>query len=671
MTSPGPAAENASERSAVEIALGDEYQIRRLLGRGGMGSVYLAHERSLDREVAVKVLHASSVNDDVRERFLREARTAARLTHPHIVPLHSFGHAEDILFYVMGYVDGESLEARLTRDVRIDPEEARRLLLELSDALDYAHRRGVVHRDIKPDNVLIERGSGRAVLTDFGIAKLRHARSSLTELGTIVGTPHYMSPEQASGDRALDGRSDLYSLGVLGYRMITGRLPFDAPTVQGLLAQHVTRTPVPVSDLAPGTPAALAMAIARCLAKVPAQRWPDAAAMRDALRVPENADWDLPEVVEHLPGLGVKLAALLCVVLLTLETLYVGTHDSYWARAALVMPLLFALATVPFFLVARRAGLPASRTGRLLFAPPRGWSGWWPMQLRRPGDVWQRLPRIVRSVRAITSTVALLEFLIGLPLFLLAAMYASRQPDPDALVMVLAAGSAVAVAVVAVMVAQALRLRRWSRRFGMDGRTIAKLLAERTWHSSFWGRADVAPLLTPTSLAPVQAEDAMTPSELALAIVTLADEVAPIDATLAAAARTAGSALAETVGTLEREVSTAARDVDHLELKRLEERLGRLNASTNPNTPGKRQMRELIERQIALMRQFGERHHALMLRRDALTEQMRALWVHLAQLRQGARDGHPSPRQSEAVRAIVADIDHLTATSRELGETRS
>ena len=259
--------DTAAERAALEAALGEQYDLRRLLGRGGMGTVYLAHERSLDRLVAIKVLQSSAVDDDVRHRFVREAQTAARLTHPNIVPLHSFGRAGDALYYVMGYVEGESLESLLTRTARLPAEDARRILLALADALDYAHRNGIVHRDIKPDNILIERGTGRAVLTDFGIAKLQHARSSLTQSGMIIGTPHYMSPEQAAGDRSMDGRSDLYSLGVVGYRMLAGRLPFDAPSVPAFLVRQATETPTSVMRAAPGLPSALGATIDRCLAR--------------------------------------------------------------------------------------------------------------------------------------------------------------------------------------------------------------------------------------------------------------------------------------------------------------------------------------------------------------------------------------------------------------------
>src|SRR5688500_10438666 len=203
-------------RAPLERALGGQYDVVRQLGTGGMGAVYLARDRALDRLVAIKVLRPeAAATPESRERFKREARTAAGLTHPHVVPLHSFGEAGDTMFFVMGYVPGESLGRRLSRDVSIAPDEGARILAELADALDYAHRQGVVHRDIKPDNILLDDATGRAMLADFGIARagtIGTGERALTQDGVALGTPHYMSPEQAVGDAVIDGRSDLYSL---------------------------------------------------------------------------------------------------------------------------------------------------------------------------------------------------------------------------------------------------------------------------------------------------------------------------------------------------------------------------------------------------------------------------------------------------------------------------
>ena len=280
------------QRSLLERAVHGQYEVLRLLGEGGMGAVYLARERLLERLVAVKVLRSELVHGDARERFIREARTAAKLTHPHIVPLYSFGQAEDTLFYIMGFVEGESLEERLKRAGRLSASEATRILAELADALEYAHSNGVVHRDIKPDNILIDGASGRAILTDFGIAKVTTGGMTITRTGMIVGTPLYMSPEQAAGDREIDGRSDLYSLGVIGYRMLSGRHPFQGASIQDLFLKQATQDPRPIDTLDGAIPVELISVVMRCLERDPSRRWPAAAAFQRALL----ADADEPAV---------------------------------------------------------------------------------------------------------------------------------------------------------------------------------------------------------------------------------------------------------------------------------------------------------------------------------------------------------------------------------------
>lgn len=271
------------QRPVLERAVSTQYEVLRLLGQGGMGAVYLARERLLERLVAIKVLRRELVHGDARERFIREARTAAKLTHPHIVPLYSFGQAEDTLFYIMGFVEGESLEDRLRRSGRLSASESRRILAELADALEYAHSNGVVHRDIKPDNILIDGASGRAILTDFGIAKVAAGGMTITRTGMIVGTPLYMSPEQAAGDAEVDGRTDLYSLGVIGYRMLTGRPPFDGESIQEVFVKRATQPAPPIDTLDGDIPDELASAVMRCLEQDPAARWPAAAAFQRAL----------------------------------------------------------------------------------------------------------------------------------------------------------------------------------------------------------------------------------------------------------------------------------------------------------------------------------------------------------------------------------------------------
>jgi len=269
-------------------ALGTSFTLEGEIGRGGMGVVYHARDERLKRKVAVKVLPPElAFREEIRIRFLREAETAARLSHPHIVPIHSVGEGpEGLVYFVMAYVDGESLGARLKRRGRLPPEEARRVLMETADALGAGHALGIVHRDVKPDNILLEGSRGRTVLTDFGIAKALTSSTgpgTLTATGVAIGTPHYMSPEQAAGDREIDGRSDIYSLGVVGYQMLTGELPFNAPTVPGLLLKQITEQAPYLKDKAPTCPDDLASCVMRSLEKEPEARWPTADALRRAL----------------------------------------------------------------------------------------------------------------------------------------------------------------------------------------------------------------------------------------------------------------------------------------------------------------------------------------------------------------------------------------------------
>ena len=269
-------------------ALGSSFTLEGEIGRGGMGVVYHARDERLKRKVAVKVLPPElAFREEIRIRFLREAETAARLSHPHIVPIHSVGEGPDgLVYFVMAYVDGESLAARLKRRERLPPEEARRILMETADALGAGHALGIIHRDVKPDNILLEGSRGRTVLTDFGIAKALTSTTgpgTLTATGVAIGTPHYMSPEQAAGDREIDGRSDIYSLGVVGYQMLAGELPFSAPTVPGILLKQITEQAPDLKDRSPTCPDDLASCVMRSLEKEPEARWPTADALRRAL----------------------------------------------------------------------------------------------------------------------------------------------------------------------------------------------------------------------------------------------------------------------------------------------------------------------------------------------------------------------------------------------------
>ncbi len=269
-------------------ALGSAYTLDGEIGRGGMGVVFKARDERLKRQVAVKVLPPElAFREEIRLRFVREAETAARLSHPHIVPIHSVGEGPDgLVYFVMAYVDGESLAAKLKRRGRLPSDEARRVMQETADALGAAHALGIIHRDVKPDNILLEGSRGRVVVTDFGIAKALSSTTggaTLTGTGVAIGTPHYMSPEQAAGDREIDGRSDIYSLGVVAYQMLVGELPFHAPTVPGILMKHITERAPMITDKRPELPEDLAACVMRSLEKDPEDRWPTADALRRAL----------------------------------------------------------------------------------------------------------------------------------------------------------------------------------------------------------------------------------------------------------------------------------------------------------------------------------------------------------------------------------------------------
>jgi serine/threonine-protein kinase len=273
-----------SLRERVVAAIGSQYALEGEIGRGGMSVVYGARDIRLNRPVAIKVLPPELAYDPaVRARFTREAQTSALLAHAHIVPIYDVGEREGIAYFVMALVSGGNLATLLAREPRQPVDEVRRILCEVADALAYAHLRGVIHRDIKPDNILLDGESGRVMVTDFGIARAMEAGTRLTVTGIAVGTPTYMSPEQAVGEREIDGRSDLYTLGVLGYQMLTGRVPFTAGNSMALLMKHVTERPRSIAELRPDTPRALREVIERALMKAPEDRWPSAAALREAL----------------------------------------------------------------------------------------------------------------------------------------------------------------------------------------------------------------------------------------------------------------------------------------------------------------------------------------------------------------------------------------------------
>lgn len=319
----------------LQTAVGDAYRIEKELGGGGMSRLFLASEASLHRQVVIKLLPPEFASEVSAARFQQEIELAAHLQHPNILPVLAAGAKDDLLFFVMPFVSGESLRHRLIREGKLPIQDAVRILHEIADALAHAHAEGVIHRDVKPENILLE--GSHAVLTDFGVARaLAEAWSGgrLTETGVSIGTPAYMSPEQAAGERNIDARVDVYALAVVGYEMVAGFPPFAGPTAQSLIAAHLTETPKPLADARPETPPEVITAIMRALAKDPGERLRTAAEFRDAIGtsvvgapsgrrkpVPSAAAWSVPRLAGLPPLHKVTLGAAVLGVVATVTLL--------------------------------------------------------------------------------------------------------------------------------------------------------------------------------------------------------------------------------------------------------------------------------------------------------------------------------------------------------------
>jgi len=337
-----------------QSAIAGRYSLEKELGRGGMGVVYLAREVRLDRPVAVKLLPPSKASDPrLRERFLREARTAAKLSHPNIIPIHAVEEIGEFVFFAMAYIEGETLTERVRRRGPLAPSEASRVLRDVAWALAYAHGQGVIHRDVKPDNILIETG-GRVLVADFGIASVVAGAGALST-GEVVGTPEFMSPEQALGE-AVDARSDLYSLGIVGFFACSGALPFEAEKATDVLAKQVTEPAPPLTSVAPLVPRRLAQAIDRCLAKEPADRPDGPAALAEQLSHALEQRRELPVAlrafVKHdarLDGSGVLLYPFVMLIATPLVGFWTGSV------AAGFVTLVSGYTLVPLAVLVNRA----------------------------------------------------------------------------------------------------------------------------------------------------------------------------------------------------------------------------------------------------------------------------------------------------------------------------
>ena len=400
--------------------LGGDFELQNLIGRGGFGVVYRALDRRLDRPVAVKALrHDLFPTPELLQRFNREARAVAKLRHPNILPVYAVGEGEGIAYMVMPFVEGESLESYLKREGKLSTADAVRITSESAEALEAAHNHGLVHRDVKPANIMLEGDGRRALLMDFGIAKpLASDDAALTGTGMILGSPAYMSPEQARGEREIDGRSDIYSLGAVAYEMLSGRRPIVAANMHELVYKQVTQKIADLAEAAPGQPAHVTHAVMRSLAPDPAQRWQTAAdfarmlSTSESSAVGEDRDGDLTEE-SWLSRRGPQLA-LLIFVAYSLELWLFLTGDDAASRdageVAILRLIRIGLAVLGLValgegaqqaVVRRRRGQPSRRILRSLFGQPNWWQAWYPAALRTADTVWSRLPFSMKLLRTL------------------------------------------------------------------------------------------------------------------------------------------------------------------------------------------------------------------------------------------------------------------------------
>ncbi len=645
---------------ALVRALGVQYDIGRVIGRGGMGTVYAGREKALERDVAIKVLppEAAEASADGRERFRREARIAAQLTHSNIVPLHTFGETEGLTFFVMGFVRGESLGARLRRDGRLAPDVARRILSELADALGYAHRKGVVHRDIKPDNVLIEDDSGRAMLTDFGIAKGHTSAGSLTQTGMVVGTPTYMSPEQATGDRNVDGRSDLYALGVLGYEMLAGRAVFRGESAQQLLMQHATQAPTPLAALAPEAPAGLAAAIMRCLEKDPAHRFPDGKSLGAVLDGPDDAD---ELISDHLRGIR-------SLVPLSLINAYVAALVELGFAVSPMLPEMKRLALPWAGLVALFAivggGLIAGTLAhvrgkhswneiwRYARLAPRWWIFAWPRRWSPPG-VEHRVPKNIKRWRASFQVMFYVIAGVGIPAWVAGAFGPVAWSKP-----LLATGLfTMAAGAVPMFVCMGIA-QFWGKKRGLTDVESAWLL-NAPYTSPVWKRPNIAALLIPESTPAPAAGEPNSPHDLLRAIGALAPQIGAAFRHLADDAGAAAREAINEIDALDREIAALAGEVNAAEERRLAERLSAL-ASDSP-------LRPLLTNQLELLQSLAKRVDGLTQRRERVVDMVRTLWLQLANLRAlQSADTSQASAITGRIRALCVSVAHEISADREV-----
>jgi len=578
----------------LTATLGQQYEIIRPLGQGGMGAVYLARERSLDRFVAIKVLKPElSQGQSTRERFRREARIAAQLSHPSLLPLYSFGEVNGLWYFVMGYVRGVSLAERLRVQGTLPSGEASRILVELADALECAHKNGIVHRDIKPSNVMLDETSGRALLTDFGVAKVHGAPEGLTSTGVIVGTPTYMSPEQAINSQNADERSDIYSLGAVGRAMLGDST--------GSTALHAV--------------------IDRSLTPNPLSRWQTATAFKEALqRVSGNDEHATVDRLRELPAFGpyATMWALLWTTLAARPGHSIGDR-ALLVLVALIVPAGFALQLWN----TDRSGMAPRDVVRAAFWPPDWWGMWWPKSLRRPGDLWPRLPAAARRVRVVLSA-----FLVTLPAMILTREWVEAKTGPFAeshrdLFVAIEGGLVIATALFI------LGSVAWAIRRRLPVTDTVRLLFGPTEMSTGWSTPDISRVLivAPGEVKP-PADDVA--SDHVRAITELLAHSQGISESTRRDVATLARTLGASIEALEAELAHLSREGSVTEVDRLSAQLATLEADP-VDSPDHRELVSLVRAQLEVVRRLHVRCELVAQQRRARLAILRGVWTTLTQ----------------------------------------
>lgn len=632
-------------RATLQTNLNESYEILSTLGTGGMGTVFLARERMLDRYVAIKTLrNEQAVTGHHRERFRREARIAAQLSHPGILPLYAFGEVSGMWYLVMGYVRGQTLAQRIHSEGRLHATEAWRILRAVSDALEHAHQRQVIHRDIKPANILIDSESGRVLLADFGISKAIGESDGLTRTGDVMGTPHFMSPEQLTSAQDCDARSDVYSLGAVAYAMLTGGAPLAELRGSELLARRSASEIPPLTSLNPSVPGDFAAVIMRCLANNPAERWQSARQLCDALdRVDHSVDAAFSPALREFAGFGSYAVAWF--------TLWAGLALMARTLPRLSIPLLLMSLLVPIGLALQVSRTLTPSTGwqqlrAVAFWPPLWWGMWWPAGWRRPGDLWRRLPWPARAVRIVISAsviaLPLLPFAIAL---VTASWFQSKLSftvaEFDALWYV--TYGTLAVSVVGTIIGATF----WIRRFKLAPGDSMQFLIGPTAPSAFWRQREIARALKFDSPG-IRPPALDLPSDYVRAMQDLKLQSTPEIASVVEMPIGMARRLATSIASLDREIAVLNRDASPEESARVAARLAALTENVTTIRDEHQALIDIVQRELELLRRMNHRKLLAQNEQMRLFDLLREMWAELVRLTDGAGNhAHTAARVSE------------------------